>query len=274
MIRVDTSGPVGDNMASWRTRAQKARDKAIRLWRETGKVPKPNPEIWKDLKEQFLNELFHWKCAYCEGKFPAHAALDVEHYRPKGKVTEGGDDVEHPGYFWLAYEWHNLILACRNCNSGHSTTPENGDKVSHLGKACEFPVEGERVRSPSDSPEQWLDELETERPLLLHPYFDDPEEHISFDSIGCSVGTTDRGNATIKACDLNRVALIDERVHEGELCRTQLCRMVLTDGANVSPLDSSARFSAWRKSFIRRKVAEIVKISEMKLAPDDSHESE
>ena len=43
-----------------------------------------------------LDLLFHGKCAYCETFYSASAPVDVEHYRPKGAVSE---DPSHPGYY-------------------------------------------------------------------------------------------------------------------------------------------------------------------------------
>src|SRR5690349_1720738 len=60
-----------------------------------------------------LDELFHGKCAYCESVYRAVDALDIEHYRPKGGVTE---DDDHPGYWWLAGVWSNLLPSCPPCN--------------------------------------------------------------------------------------------------------------------------------------------------------------
>jgi len=61
-----------------------------------------------------LRLLFHNKCAYCER---IEYKPDVEHYRPKKKVT--GSQRNNHGYFWLCYEWTNLLPACRDCNSGN-----------------------------------------------------------------------------------------------------------------------------------------------------------
>lgn len=44
-----------------------------------------------------LNEFYNYKCAYCERVCKA----DAEHYRPKKSVT----GTDHPGYYWLCYEW-------------------------------------------------------------------------------------------------------------------------------------------------------------------------
>ena len=59
-----------------------------------------------------LFELYRYKCAYCEGNFQhSEAALEIDHYRPKSKVT----GTDHVGYYWLAYEWSNLLPACKTC---------------------------------------------------------------------------------------------------------------------------------------------------------------
>ena len=79
--------------------------------------------------------------------------MDVEHYRPKGKVEE---DDTHAGYWWTAYEWTNLLYACKYCNQEH--------------KKNYFPLleGGQRARGPKD-------DLGQELPALLNPYEDDPE---------------------------------------------------------------------------------------------------
>eukprot|EP01034_Spumella_vulgaris_P009128 gene9128-11597_t len=60
-----------------------------------------------------LDALFHGKCAYCETFYSASAPVDVEHYRPKGAVSE---NPNHPGYWWLAMSWDNLLPSCIDCN--------------------------------------------------------------------------------------------------------------------------------------------------------------
>ena len=55
-----------------------------------------------------LSKIYNKKCAFCENDTTAGASLQVEHYRPKAKVTE---DLRHPGYYWLGYEWSNLLYA-------------------------------------------------------------------------------------------------------------------------------------------------------------------
>src|SRR5262245_43420933 len=62
---------------------------------------------------QALDDLFHGKCAYCESSYRAVDSRDVEHFRPKGGVTEA---PEHPGYWWLAASWSSLLPSCPPCN--------------------------------------------------------------------------------------------------------------------------------------------------------------
>ena len=105
-----------------------------------------------------LNELYFLKCAYCETLCKA----EIEHYRPKRGVTE---DTSHNGYYWLCYEWSNLVPSCRYCNT-------------EGGKGNQFPIKGTRVKMPLFDAHLKLDKehikananiLLSEQPYLLHP---------------------------------------------------------------------------------------------------------
>ena len=60
----------------------------------------------------------HGKCFLCESKITHISFGDVEHFRPKGGSRQTTDEkaMKVPGYFWLAYAWQNLFLACQLCN--------------------------------------------------------------------------------------------------------------------------------------------------------------
>jgi hypothetical protein len=61
----------------------------------------------KTVKDQLLADQNN-KCCFCEAI--AIESADVEHFRPKGKVTGA---TSHPGYYWLAYDkppWLLLYL--------------------------------------------------------------------------------------------------------------------------------------------------------------------
>lgn len=70
-----------------------------------------------DVKNK-LSKIYNNKCAFCEFDTTAGAVLQVEHYRPKAKVKE---EPSHNGYYWLGYEWTNLLFACSRCNRAKST---------------------------------------------------------------------------------------------------------------------------------------------------------
>jgi uncharacterized protein (TIGR02646 family) len=118
--------------------------------------------------------LYHNKCAYCERK---DQEFEIEHYRPKKAV----DGEIHDGYFWLCYEWSNLIPACHDCNKKKS-------------KFTKFPIEGTRVKRPViiSGKYKFQDHfflnrrLKRELPLLIHPEETDfdPRKYFKFDNTG------------------------------------------------------------------------------------------
>ena len=143
-----------------------------------------------------LEDLFHGKCAYCESKIDSVAALDVEMYRPKASVAER---PEHPGYWWLASDWDNLLTSCVDCNRVRSHAGERS------GKGSRFPLADEAKRAFAPGLEA------DEEPLLLNPCRDQPSEHLVFDEHGSVVSDTPRGQATISVLGLNRRSLVDAR---------------------------------------------------------------
>jgi len=68
-----------------------------------------------------LEASHYGKCCYCETRVPKpYAHTHVEHYRPKAFSQQApGDTQIFPGYYWLAYDWDNLLLSCHFCNSSN-----------------------------------------------------------------------------------------------------------------------------------------------------------
>lgn len=173
-----------------------------------------------------LREMFHGKCAYCESKIAGTQDTDVEHYRPKKGVSEADDaGVAHPGYWWLAMQWENLVLSCQHCNqsrSYHVIIPDGLDTEAELkafleqggrtraGKLNAFPVEGNL----------WVTDetgnLATEKPLILNPVDMTPDEHLEWVLLdgASTVRAKDGspvGEATRTILGLNRRWLEEER---------------------------------------------------------------
>ncbi|MCP4351471.1 MAG: hypothetical protein GY795_38895 [Desulfobacterales bacterium] len=154
-----------------------------------------------------LEKLFHEKCAYCETKITAGSDWDVEHFRPKGSVAENSS---HPGYYWLTYEWTNLYLSCPHCNQRRKDKPRWNDPTTAgvKGKGDQFPLESEETRAISH-----LNDINLEKPLLLDPCTDRPEDHLSFDVMGqiSDVNDSRKGITSINVFHLARRRLHDAR---------------------------------------------------------------
>lgn len=155
-----------------------------------------NRRLWPDLKE-LLYGLQHGKCCYCERRLPIGEA-HVEHFRPKAKVEEAEC---HPGYWWLAYSWGNLLLACETCNRK---------------KGAKFPLEpGSERLDPEDC------DLEKEKPILINPLKEDPEEFIEYDLSNKLMvradGKCERGQETVsKLTGINNRYMMQERASKLE----------------------------------------------------------
>lgn len=180
----------------WRDRADRAREKAIRAYNEGRRPIKFNEAIWAELKWH-LFDLFYGKCAYCESKPLAVTTGDVEHYRPKAKVTSDANwpgDPDHPGYYWLAYDINNLLPSCESCNR-------------NFGKMNRFPVNGTHARDAVS--------LVNEQPLLLNPYHAtiNPHEHLVFTDVGRAMALNNslNGKASVEIYQLNRPGLSEPR---------------------------------------------------------------
>ncbi len=154
-----------------------------------------------------LEKLFHDKCAYCETKIAGSGDWNVDHFRPKGRVAERPD---HPGYYWLAYEWSNLLPSCTHCNQRRKDKPRWGDLrfARAGGKADQFPLADESARAMSPA-----DDLRREQALLIDPCVEQPENWLRFIARGevWSLDGNPKGRTSIAVFHLNRRRLRDLR---------------------------------------------------------------
>lgn len=157
-----------------------------------------NDSLYKgaDVKEQLWLD-HHGKCVYCECRLNGDYG-HVEHFRPKrGYTIPPSNVLITPGYYWLAYDWSNLLLSCSKCNISF--------------KANHFALEDESKRNIKKR------DISGEAPLLINPVAEDPSDHIEFHQhiaapklIG---GVASRkGSHTIELLQLNlRADLVDNR---------------------------------------------------------------
>jgi hypothetical protein len=230
-----------DVIKQWEQWKRQRRD-----WKKSkvGPEPKFDPvfkeDVWRGFRNWLKVHVFNFKCAYCESKITAYPG-DTEHFRPKNRVRrrfklddpsseivsvidEDGEQIPHPGYFWLAYHWQNLLPSCEFCNTGGGkldvfqverahfsvtrlTTKQINDLLYRITQSPTDPQV--YFLEPGD-----LDQLEGR--LLLHPYFDDPEAHIYFECDGTAAAweNSERGAWSIRVFDLDEGSKLKERRRE------------------------------------------------------------
>lgn len=185
-------------------------------------------KVYKDDEiKAALDRLFHGKCAYCETFYSASAPVDIEHFRPKGAVS---DDKNHPGYWWIAMSWDNLLPSCIDCNRKRKQSvptaqasledlwrAERTNRIlqgGQSGKKDSFPIIGTRLM-----PEEKL--YDQEQALLINPCVDEPRQFLSFGpaprgslpiAIAVDGGAVNsRGSMSIQVYGLNRLGLVQDR---------------------------------------------------------------
>lgn len=213
MRKIFVQEPDSDIWKKWirdcQEETKKAIDSVVR-----GEKPIVNENLYKrdSIKKSYFvtkDAPFYGRCAYCESPIADTQYIQVEHFRPKagvkdenGKVInlkdENGIDTGKPhlGYYWLAYDWRNLLPSCAICNQP---------------KSILFPVVGQHAQVPNEEV--------NEKPLLINPISeleeDNPEHHLSIDSetgIMYAVKESPRGAMCIKLFRLNeRDQLVNER---------------------------------------------------------------
>ena len=147
----------------------------------------------KTVKDK-LQLIQHNKCCFCESRIDHISFGDVEHFRPKaGYRQKASDSLARPGYYWLAYEWNNLLLSCQLCNQRF--------------KRNLFPLSENSQRAKTHK-----DDLRAESPLFINPTTSNPEQHISFRAeIPYSIDGNSQAQTTISSLGLDREALNEQR---------------------------------------------------------------
>lgn len=151
------------------------------------------------------------KCCFCEKPI---AIADIEHFRPKSAWQQAkGSALQKPGYFWLAYSWSNMLIACGDCNS-------------QANKGNLFPVNGARASYPSD--------CKTEDKILINPTEEDPSNCITFRlDVPVGVDANGRGNINIEIFNLkNRGDIVETRRDRLARYRNYKKILSLPDGIN------------------------------------------
>jgi 5-methylcytosine-specific restriction endonuclease McrA len=186
-----------------------------------------------------LNIFYKNKCGYCESRIHVVASENVEHYRPKAGVDEIDlvAGTNHIGYYWMANEWSNLLIACPKCN-------QQGNKGNRFplqvpaSRVYNHPAllasgEVDLVANRYNSPH-----IAGEVPLLINPEHKDPIPEFLLKRNG----DLDKKNnsvfaeKTIEVCDLNRQPLSTERQKIIDGITNKINRQIKEWKSNVDPL--------------------------------------
>jgi hypothetical protein len=165
-------------------------------------------------------------CQHCGEEYPKYSDGVTEnkvcthcHKAPEGTEKQlkklEKKKIIKPGYYWLAADWDNLFLSCRNCNQKSKQLLANSAELESVGKMNQFPllIEDQRLRAHTES----LEDEEDVR-LLINPSVENPEDYFEYDiesGVIRAKKTNDliekRALASIKVYSLQRVPLVHLR---------------------------------------------------------------
>lgn len=154
-------------------------------------------------------------------------------------VIHNRKDRDVIGYYWLAYEWDNLLFCCPECNRRY--------------KENLFPLVDPSKRAISH-----FDDIQREEPLFIHPANENPEKFIEYKGIHPrAINGNPRGTTTICETGIDRPFLDERRLALYKVLQqiyTVIHASYLDDGKQrqlQQILDEAARDSAEFASMVR-----------------------
>ena len=171
-----------------------------------------------------LSKMYKNKCAFCEEKIEQS---HIEHYRPK-KI-----------YYWLAYSWDNLLLACPTCNQA------KGINFELDGPAVAFENTEINIRNINFSSSKYN---AIEKPRMVNPEVTDPLGQIEFEKDGLIKSNNNRFKYTIEKCAIDRKYLNDERRKLLDIFQSDI-RSALIENSDFA--DQQREISVIVRKFIR-----------------------
>jgi uncharacterized protein (TIGR02646 family) len=179
-------------------------------------------ELLEHLEVVFaLQSTFSDRCAFCGIDEATAEELAAHRLRPPQDAVASDGSTSRRHYWWLAYAWKNLYLACSDCRKA---------------QGAKFPVERQRARVGT------TEGLDKELPLLLDPCRDDPEGFLIYLDSGEVVSREQRGKATIETFDLNRPLLVEQR--------RQMVQRVKRESATTFVALEMGRYEDFLESFL------------------------
>jgi uncharacterized protein (TIGR02646 family) len=196
---------------------------------------------WGVTKKQLFLET-KGKCAYCEADTKIVAHGDVEHYRPKSI------------YWWLAYCYDNYLVSCAICNQVHKKDkfPTLNTRMFGLDISSETTNEEIHLLANRLNPDPLIETEglgyedfkslhSTERPLLINPYYENPEDYFAYEAddilrevsiISLTDDVIPFVEASVDVYGLNRKELVDLRYKHFVLYDT-FCLTLIDKGISL-----------------------------------------
>lgn len=211
MIKIDFPEPSTPQWIQWRQDCAEAQAE-VDTANENGESIAISSSLYGRMKEAVylaVDGPFHGKCAYCEERIRTAQHGDMEHFRPKAALRDErnrpvllASGEKHPGYYWLAYDWRNLLPSCQLCNQ-----PSTARSDDRIGKWNYFPLANETMCATAPGEEAG------EEPLLINPTEDDPADDLLLDATGVFSARNGsvRGQICIDVLGLNDRELPGER---------------------------------------------------------------
>lgn len=176
MIHIERTYPAPDSIV---VHADQEHREAHAHYQTSSKTFRHKVFSKQDVKEA-LQKLFNGKCAYCESNVMVTSAIDKEHFRPKASIKDKDLNIHiTPGYYWLAADWDNLLLACAHCNRTGRHEDIDGTGFTS-GKLDRFPLADEDSRYYYGGDFNAEEEVR----LLINPCVDHPENWLVYEKEG------------------------------------------------------------------------------------------
>jgi len=156
---------------------------------------KAQSKCYRNTTLEALVKLYSNKCACCERS--RGTELQVDHYRPKKPRKKGNMVYRHSGYYWLTYEWSNLIPLCSSCNQSKS----NYFLIKNNSRITSHKYSNGKLNKNVFNPHKLH---QKEMPLFINPEIElQPAKHFKYLPNGEVQGRTDEGQITVEFYKLN-----------------------------------------------------------------------
>ncbi|WP_210458766.1 hypothetical protein [Vibrio crassostreae] len=206
-----------------------------------------NSSVWRSFAKS-VEDLSFGKCWYCESR-ESRSNMPVDHFRPKGGVTGCKD---HPGYWWLAFDWRNYRYSCTYCNSLASIESEKSEPTLE-GKGNFFDLVIHKKRSYEAG------QLESE-PMLLDPCVKTDTELLTF----APNGLPKPSSSKTKSMDYKRAeySIVKYRLREPKAKNERLgvYQALNMHVTNLTPLKKKTRLSNENKVAVNSYEASIISL--------------